>query len=196
MKVDYLEAADDLDRYVTADVEEYDPERPPPTVVDLPDVERRLRIIRHRTDLLRQLEEVAADDKARIDAWLEERSAIVRREIEWHQASVENWLRAHHAAGGSKTVSLPSGSVSLRQGQHRIEPLTKAPSELVPADYVRTKVEWDRNAIKANTQPGPVAEGVEAPEGMVAHWAVDANGERIPDVVRLVPVADTFGIKL
>jgi phage host-nuclease inhibitor protein Gam len=186
----------DLDAYVVADLPDFDDQQEPPTAIDLPDIERRLRRIRVLTDTLGELEQVAKDDKARIDAWLEERSAIVRREVEWWTTSVERWHRAHVREGGAKTVSLPSGSLSLRQGQQRVEPLTKEPSELVPDDLVRVKREWDKQAVKAATAPGPVAEGVQAPEGYVAHWAVDANGERVPDVVRLVPIADTFSVRV
>lgn len=187
---------EDLDAYVTADLPDFDDEQEPPTAIDLPDIERRLRRIRALTDRLRGLEQVAKDDKARIDAWLEERGGIVRREIEWWSTSVERWHRAHVREGGAKSVSLPSGQLSLRQGVQKVEPLTKAPSDLVPDEMVRVKREWDRNAIKSATAPGPIAEGVEAPAGFVAHWAVTPDGERIPDVVRLVPVEDTFSVKV
>ena len=120
----------------------------------------------------------------------------MQREIDWHTVAVERFMRAHVREGGTKTVSLPSGVLSLRQGSQKIEPLTKAPSDNVPADYVRVKSEWDRHAIAKATAPGPVAEGVEAPAGYVAHWAVDANGERVPDVVRLVPVEPSFSLKV
>lgn len=192
----HLDAYADLDAYVVADLPDFDEAQEPPTAIDLPDIERRLRRIRVLTDTLTELEQVAADDKARIDAWLEERGAIVRREIDWWSTSVENWHRAHVRSGGAKTVSLPSGQMSLKKGQQRVEPLTKTPSELVPDDLVRTKREWDRQAVKAATAPGPIAEGVTAPEGYEARWAVDANGERVPDVVRLVPTADTFAVKV
>lgn len=186
----------ELDAYIVGDLaDEYDPDVEPRTLADIADADRALWHLRRiEVDMARH--ERLFDHRIRqLEQRREDVLGVMRRQHEWWSRRVELWARAHASEVGSKTIKLPAGTVSFRTGQHRIETVTKEPADTAPAEFVRTKREWDKQAIKAATGPGPIADDYPAPEGFVAHYAVTADGEVIGDVVRLVPVQDAVTIK-
>jgi phage host-nuclease inhibitor protein Gam len=110
--------------------------------------------------------------------------------IAWHERCAEGWMRAHHAETGTKSKRLPAGTLSLRKAPDKVDAMAP-PSE--EADrFVRVKREWDRAAVKEATNPGPVAEDYDAPDGYVAHLAVDHDGLVVDGVVWLLATAPAF----
>ena len=184
----------ELDAYIIDDLE-YEPESEARTLATIDEADRALRRV-SRIDIEAGRIERLFD--ARIQQMQDRRAevlAVYENERRWWTRRVELWARAHKNETGSKTIKLPSGTLSFRAGSQSIQPLSKEPGESVPAEFVRVKREWDRTAVKAATMPGPVAEDYDAPEGYEARLAVTADGEVLGDVVRLVPVQDSITIK-
>lgn len=185
----------DLDRTLTDGLPDYHEDTEPPTLATVDEIERALRRLRVAQDRLREVEEVAKVNVQAIQTWLHDRSTVLLREIDWHTQAVERWHRAHVQSGGTKTVSLPSGTLQLRAGRTKVEALGE-PADDAPESLVRTKREWSKVDVAKATRPGPIAEDVNAPEGTVAHFAVTSDGEVLGDVVLLVPVADSFSVRV
>jgi len=99
-------------------------------------------------------------------------------------------MRAHHDETGTKSVRLPSGTVALRKTPDRVD-TTGEPDER----FARVKTDWDKHALKEATNPGPVAQGYDAPEGFTAREVVDHNGMVVRGAVWLVRVDPAFSFK-
>lgn len=185
----------DLDAHMADGLPDYAEDAEPPTLATIDEIERALRRLRVAQDRLSEVEQVAKSNVEAVQAWLHDRSSVLLREIDWHSQAVERWHREHARLGGTKTVSLPSGTLKLTKGRTKVEALGE-PADNAPAALVRTKREFDKRSVATSTSPGPIAEGVTAPGGSVAHWAVTPDGERVENVVLLVPVADTFTVSV
>lgn len=186
----------ELDAYIVAELaEEYDPETEPRTLADIDQADRSLVRMRRIEVEMARTERLFDVRIAQMQERRDEVLGVLRREHEWWSRRVEMWARAHAAETKAKKISLPSGTIQLRQGRQRIEAITKEPGQDVPAEFVRTTRAWDKTAITKATAPGPEAEDYPAPEGYVARYAITAEGEIIGDVVRLVPVQDSITIK-
>lgn len=185
----------DLDAHMTDGLADYSEDTEPPTLATVDEIERTLRRLRVVTDRLAEVEEVAKANVQAVQEWLHDRSSVLLREIAWHEQAVERWHREHVRQGGAKTFPLPSGVLKLAKGRTTVEALGE-PGYSVPPSLVRERREWSKADVAKATTPGPVADDVDAPEGKVAHYAVTADGEVLGNVVLLVPVVDTFSVKV
>ena len=184
----------ELDAYIVGDIT-YDPEADPVDLGDIDAADRALRRVARIEHDMARLEKLATHRKAQIDEYLANALAPMEREREWFLRSVEGWARAHLSNQKTQTVKLPSGSVSLRKAQPKVEPTVRDPDPDVAPELVRVKREWDRNAVKQATTPGPQIEVDDAPEGYTVHWAVDADGVVVNGITFLVPTQPTCSIK-
>lgn len=77
----------------------------------------RLRLLGRDAGDVRAL---AAAERERIDAWEADRLSGIGREVERAEKALEQFMRAHHAAGGGVTLNLPSGELKLRANKLRL----------------------------------------------------------------------------
>lgn len=186
----------DLSAYVIGDLaDEYEPDTEARTLATIDEADRALWWMRQlETDMTRH-ERLFDTRIGQLQERRDEVLGVMRRQHDWWARRVEMWARAHAAETKSKTINLPSGQVTLRQGRPRIEPMSKEPAADVAPEFVRVQRSWDKQAIAKVTMPGPVAEDVDAPEGYEARFCVTAEGKVLGDVVTLVPTAPTVTIK-
>lgn len=185
----------ELSAFIVGDLaDEYDPDTEARTLETIDEADRALWHLRQiETDMVRH--ERIFD--ARIKQMQERRAevlGVMQRQHEWWSRRVEMWARAHAAETKSKTIKLPSGTVSFRQPSPSILPLAQ-PSDATPTEFVRVKRDWDKQAIKAATMPGPDADDVDAGDGMLAKFAITADGEIVGDLVYTIPSQPTITIK-
>ena len=131
-------------------------------------------------------------ERQRLDAWLEEVSNPLLGRREFFERCLEGFTRANHERTGAKSVKLPSGTAALRKTPDRVEVVGDAEP---PERFARVSVSWDKNRTKEDTNPGPVAEDYEAPEGYVAHVAVDHTGAVVDGVVWLLRTDPVFTVR-
>lgn len=177
------------------DEAEFDVDEEPRTLSTIDEADRYGWIRSHVADDMREMEQLYDDRLRQIRERRDEVLGTMQRRLDWLDRSLEGWTRAHYAETGTKSVKLPSVTVSLRKTPDKIEPVDKEPPEDAREGFVRVKREWDRNAIKEATNPGPVDEDYDAPEGFVAHVAVDRDGLVVPGVVWLLRTAPSFSVK-
>lgn len=185
----------ELSAFIIGDLaDEYEPDAEPRTLATIDEADRALWHLRQiETDMVRH--ERLFD--ARIKQMQERRAevlGVMQRQHEWWSRRVEMWARAHAAETNAKTIKLPSGTVSFRTPTPSVLALS-APKDDAPAEFVRVKREWDKQAIKAATLPGPDADDVDAGVGMLAKFAITPDGEVLGDVVYTIPAQPTITIK-
>ena len=178
----------DPDEWLAGDPDDYEAE--PATASTIDEADRHLWRIGVLRREAAELEALFDDRMATLAERKAEALAPYERRIAWHERCAEGWMRAHHAETGTKSKRLPAGTMQLRKAPDRVDAL--APPSDDADRFVRVKREWDRNAVKESTNPGPVAEDYEAPEGYVAHQAVDHDGVVIDGVVWLLATAPVF----
>lgn len=188
-----------LDHLVDADLDSYlfeavDLAAVDPAGLDDDSADRSLRRLARIEDEMGRYETIARQRKAAIDDWLEDRIGGLIAQRDFLLRCLETYARARHEVTGAKSVKLPSGSVALRQAPHRIDTAGE-PGEDVPADLVRVTRAWDKRAVKERTELGPRLVSYDAPDGFVAHAAVNSDGEALPGVVYLVRTEPTFDAK-
>jgi hypothetical protein len=155
--------------------------------------EKALRAVRFIDRQLARWEALAKAEHARIDAWLAETCNPLAGRREFFERCLEGYTRANHEATGAKSVKLPSGTLALRRTPDRVEPL---PDSKPQERFARVTVAWDKNRVKEATNPGPILEDYDPPEGFIAREAVDTAGERVPGVVWLCRVEPSFSVKV
>ena len=178
--------ADDLDAFA----DELDAGRD----VDDAAAERAMRALVWIDRQVSRAEALAKSEHDRIDAWLAETTNPLLGRREFFERALEGFTRANHEQTGAKSVKLPSGTVALRQTPPKVQPVGD-PIPEVHGDMVRTKLSFDLNRVKEVTRYGPIAEGEEAPPGCEARYAVDGNGEVVPNLIYYVRVEPSFSAK-
>lgn len=188
--LDQLDA--ELDCYLGVDITiDFDAE--PSALLDIEQADYALRRIARIDHEMKRNEAIARHQVEKIQAWLHGRSDILLSQREWWVRSAEGWMRSHNAETGVKTEKLPSGTLSLRKAQPKVE--VDADPVDAPEQFVKVVTKWDRNAIKQACSAGPEVEVSDIPEGYKARAAVTADGEQLPGVVLLVPTRDSFSLK-
>jgi len=189
-----MSAADSLDDAILDDLADVDLDNEPPTLATIDEADRTVWHIARLERQASQNEELARLRKAQVDAWLEDVNGVLERERAWRERQVEGWMRAHHETTGTKSVRLPAGTLKLTKAQPRVEVTVREPDPDIPDLMVRTKREWDKNAVKQYTQVGPELP-VEVPDGFTVHAAVNVDGEVVNGITYLVRSEPSFSIK-
>ena len=100
----------DLDEFMMGDEPNYEAPPEPPQDADRADMQLR-RLAKVRAEIA-QVEEDAARQIDRINAWAERRYEVLHGRARWLQAGLEMWHRAVLADDpGRKTISLPCGTL-------------------------------------------------------------------------------------
>lgn len=164
---------------------------------------RRLaRIARNRAEV----QQVYDTERARLEAYRDDRMAGLDRMSTWLADGIEGYMRARFEETGSKTLTLPTGVLRLRDGQPSVIAddtiaevgAARHLAEVSP-EYVRANYDLDRNAIKEACQPGPRIEDpdFDVPDGTDAYEAVNTTtGEVVPGVVFIVPGRPKFSYQV
>lgn len=134
---------------------------------------------------------VAADEVARIAAFVEDRCAGIARRRDWIERSLEGWLRGQ--PDDVKTVTLPNGVVQRRQPRRRVVVLDETDAalddiEAVAPLLVRTHREVGKTLVDEFTDTGDVIDGAFAEPGYIVRQVVTesidtTSGEVIRTVV-------------
>lgn len=107
---------DDLDAYM-ADDDAWDIDTDPEPITSEIDAERWLRRRRRILADKATIEQVRADQQARLDAWHADRVEGTDRALAYIDRQLDGWMRAHVATGGAQTVTLPSGTIKATRQQ-------------------------------------------------------------------------------
>lgn len=130
----------DLADYGEPDI---DLDAPPPTLEGSEQANRFLRRIRMLEAQRVEIERVALAEIERVRAWAHERDAALEGQTRWLATSVEQFMRAHHAASKAVTLKLPNGELKLRPFRYS-----------VVVDDAAAFVKWaTENFPEAVTQP-------------------------------------------
>lgn len=117
-------------------------------------------------------EQLAAEYRARIDRWLDERTRRARATAAWATAHLERWGRELHAADPKiKSRALPSGKVSSREGALEWRVVDEEAAIRILADegldeLVVSKVAGV-TALKAALRPDEATQRAFTPDGTV-----------------------------
>ena len=169
----------DLDEFMMGDEPNYEAPPEPPQDADRADMQLR-RLAKVRAEIA-QVEEDAARQIDRINAWAERRYEVLHGRARWLQAGLEMWHRAVLADDpGRKTISLPCGTLKSRVQQPEWvfddEVFIAWAVEHAP-DLVRVpepKPAVDKTAAKKTLLTVEVGEG--------AHSILTEEGEVVPGV--------------
>ena len=175
------------DEFLGEGPDDYDTE--PQTASTIDEADRhlwRLSVLRREAA---ELERLFDDRIATLAERKAEALAPYESRIAWHERCAEGWMRAHYAETKAKSVRLPAGTLALRRTPDRVEAL---PDSEPQERFARVVVSWDKNRVKEDTNPGPVAEDYDPPAGFVARVAVDHAGEVVPGVVWLCRIEPSF----
>jgi hypothetical protein len=96
------------------DEAEIDVHEPPPTLAGQEQANRLLRrmaLLDAETEAVDRLAQAEID---RINEWRTARYRTIGGQTAWLSSSLEQFMRAHHAAGGGVTLKLPNGELKLR----------------------------------------------------------------------------------
>lgn len=107
----------DLTEYDEPDI---DLSEPPPTLDSQGQADRflrRIRMLRAQQDDVAMVAEIERD---RIRRWEEDRTRTLQGNVDWLMTSVEQFMRAHHAAAGVVTLKLPNGELKLRPFRYSV----------------------------------------------------------------------------
>lgn len=180
----------DLEHYRIGDLDDIDPETDQPPVLEgIDQADRALRKLGRIDASIRQIENIAADEKQRIDDWKTERLSVLGRELEFWTRCVETWARQHHAETGIKTHKLPAGVLQLRKLPDKVD-VDPTKVETAPERLVKVERKWDRQAVKNFTTPSP--EPVDETDTHLVYAAVTVDGELVDGVFHLVAKAPSF----
>jgi len=167
------DVVDDLDAWL-ADLAEPDmvADEPPPPPEDQDQAERMLRRVARFGRQIDQFTAVAEAQRKRIGEWLEDRVAGASRQRQFHEATLEGWMRAQHARNERLlTVNLPSGALRLRAAVTKVlvtqEDAFTETFAVTRPEWVHTKLTVDKKRLAADTVPGELATlaGEPAPDG-------------------------------
>lgn len=181
-----MDLHDDLDTYA-----EYPDEPDAPIALHGEDDANRL--LRRRTRLLRELQSIndlARAEMDRITHWQTDRSDGVRRQAQYAEDALEDYMRAVHRRDGITSLTLPNGRLQLRKASQSVY-FTDEPAFVQWAkaisweadDQTHELVEVTEHArktgIRSMFRPGPV---VATEDGTDYLAIVDGNGEVVPGV--------------
>lgn len=190
---------DDLAAYLDGYDESWDEtEAPSGPPEDAEEAHRMLSRLRWRERELQQLAQRYEQEVAPFKAWLEDRSAGVRREIERISRSLETWMLVHHALTGVRTERFPSGELRAWAAKPRLVVFDDEAAAAIIEDerpaWVRTKKEIKKADVAKATVPGKVILRPEEPppdgyEWREVHEILDWIGHlwMIRPVMRTVP---------
>lgn len=141
------------------------------------------------------------EEMERLVSFRDDRLTAIERRRAWVERGVEQWMRSQHRETGRKTVKLPHGEVKLRAARRRVDVVVDLDDfeqvatldDLVPGAVIH-RTEISKQEIARQLQPGPVT-GRDL-DGSQVVAAVTADGERVPGVYFVVPVEDTFSVKV
>jgi hypothetical protein len=166
--------AQDLTKYLTDGEEAPCPVRPE-------DAERSLRILAQVERELREIEEFAATEMAKIQEWADDRAAGPRRVAAETRRALEGYARAVHPdPTRGRVITLPSGVLRLTAPQDSL----KVDNEAVAAKFLMDNglpgaaLSVAVKDLKVVTKPGAVFEQ----DDHLAAPAVTDDGEVIPGV--------------
>jgi phage host-nuclease inhibitor protein Gam len=170
----------------------------PPTNVDQANA-----MLRRLSSTQREIDRVltfAAEQRAKIETWAEDRTAGARREIDRLNRALEGWMRGvHEAEPRRKSVNLPFGTVKLTSHRQLPKVIGGEAFELwALANKRDTLLKTERkpimDAIGKATKAGPKLDNVTDGGVEWERWqAVDAEtGEPIPGVEYRREVSDSF----
>lgn len=197
---------DDLARF--GDETPFQQDAPPPTCDGLEQANRLLARLAQNRRRQAEVEAVYDAERQRLDDWREDRVGGMEEEADWLRRGVEQFMRAHHAAGGGVTVKLPNGELRLRPSQLRLvtddaAAFAKWAEEAGAADrLVRLPdppaPKPDATAIKKELSDTlSVVERGRTDDGLVVFGVVDLDGVVVPGVTFVrAPEERTFGVAL
>ena len=216
--MDRADVERDLDEFVEGDVwpepqEDGEPTPlPDPTAVS--GVLRRLKRLAADAALIQQ---VAADDVARINAFTEDRLSGIESQRRWGERSLENFMRIFGPSAKKRSLKLSDGTLKLTKPSERVvvtdekaflewagvkhaEPEVEGGdvpppdvSNITQPDFVRVKPEINKSALKSLDR-GP--NSIDREAGTVTAPLLLPGGEMIPGVVIEHDIDDKFGITL
>lgn len=180
----------DLSAHLAGDFAELDPDTDTPPALDgIDQADRALRRLSSVHTEMRRVENVAAEEVRRIEAWKADRLAVLERQEKFWRESLEAWHRATFRRDGVQTVRLPCGTLKLTKARSRVdgaEPPEDAPEQLV---RVRITRQWDKVEAAKRTVPGPGP--IDQTDDHWVHPAIDpSTGEVVPGLVHLKPKAE------
>lgn len=139
---------DDLAAYLDGYDESWDETEPPGVPEDADEAHRMLSRLRWRERELQQLAQRYEQEVAPFKAWLEDRSAGVRREIERISRSLSTWMLAHHALTGVRTERFPSGELRAWAAKPRLVVFDDAAAADVVEDLRPGWVKVEKKIVK------------------------------------------------
>lgn len=128
---------------------------------------RRIAVLRREKAVQ---EQIAANERARIDMWESETVGQLERAIAFHSAPVEAWMQQRLSEQpGTKTYTLPAGRVKARKLQDLVEIDPAVIDDFLAAypQFSRTKVELDKHALNDAVRDGALFDGVAVTTGRV-----------------------------
>lgn len=202
--------SDDLDAELDAYLDEHDPapiddalleQRP-----DLIDESRVNALLSKRGRLAAEqdrIDERARERIAPIEAWRDDRTAGIKRELEWIDRSLETYARAVLPQMRRKSLPLPAGVLKLTQpGSPSLHVYDEGEfvawclDESYPHrdGMLRRTVAADKAEVKRQTAVGPRDEQLST--DLLAVFAVveAATGERVPGVRFVTPAVARFTV--
>lgn len=174
-------AAPDLDR---------DPDPPH----DATEAERYLRKLAHLAAEAREVEEVVKAERQRLDEWRSDRMTAMERADTWLRTALEGWFRDRQRAGGTKSLSLPSGTLRLRKASKRpvdFDPGDEDGQTVLASiyrqnpDLVRVSLSLNKQEVAKRCKPGPDGQAI-----------IPETGETLPGVRFLPAPGDRFYVEV
>lgn len=169
----------------------------PPNIEDADGADRLLRRIGVMNRRKAELESFAANQRAQLAEWLDDRTAGIDGQIEWATRGIEQWMRSQNTLDERiKTVKLPHGETRIRPAQPRmvvddVEELAAWLEANEHAELVKREPKVNASDVKAIADVGPDAAGAPDSDGYLPHRAL-LGDEVIPGVHYLVNPRKSF----
>lgn len=179
---------------------------------------RELRRLARLEQEAAQVEAVYEAQKARLDAYREDRMAGIRSRRAWLENGLESFMRATAERDRILSLTLPDGKLALSKPRAKVEGAAEdVPEDLAPF-LVRYNPQLDKAEAHRRLTPAfwlhpaegaalvsfltqapftPMPVGAGMLEGQVlVHAAVDVHGEWVPGITFVAPTRRTFKVTL
>lgn len=151
-----------------------------------------------------QIMERADAERRMIDAWCQDRTSGIERELERIGRALEGWMRGTFEMTGAVTQKLPAGELWLREPQRSV--VVTSDAELVPwliqhglADAVKVTEAAMKTPVGEHVEAGDVIPGDAGPDHEYRQAVLARDGGPavvVPGVMLRVPKRKTFTIHL
>lgn len=169
----------ELDEYLSS-MEDVDTTEEPPPIGNEAEADRDLRRLASLSRREARVKDAVSYERDRLQTYLQRQQEIVENARRWLTLRLEGYALANYERSGTKTVSMPWGTLRLAR-RTRVMTTDDTPPVNAPPALVRVTRSWDRRAL-AGLELGPVAEDVPTEPGWCTHEALLPDGTPCPGV--------------